>query len=152
MNKNKKIKDQLIDDLSSMEKYERLEKKLPKRMRPTIYAGSYIYIWTKAAILLKKGADVYSIEDYFHYPDKDMEYDEILSGVMQIANELKGVHPEHCISGLSENGIENLMLIFHFKLIAGQYINDAGGKKVLEIECAHLVGLWNIKMYFQAPK
>lgn len=89
------------------------ESMLPKSIKEKI-SERYVYLWSKAAIYLSSGTESYRKEDYFKYPLKEWDIEQIDAGVIQIVRFLKGISPDYFIELNNIINVEELMLTFHF--------------------------------------
>ncbi len=71
------------DKVSSFEYYKEQEDKLPLSVKKKI-PNKYVYLWSKASLYLSQGSEIFRKDDYFNYPLKEWDIDQIDAGVIQI--------------------------------------------------------------------
>jgi hypothetical protein len=70
----------------------------------------YVYIWTKAGMLLSKGAFIYALDDAFGLPIENMDVEALKINAAQIVHDLAGVHPKHPLIVANNKELEDLLL------------------------------------------
>jgi len=131
----------------SFEYFVEQENKLPKSIKEKI-PNKYVYLWSKASLYLSSGSESFRNEDYFKYPLKEWDIEQIDAGVIQIVQFLKGVTPEYYIELNSITNVEQLMLTFHFMRKSDKKLND----NIFEIIFEHKMDKSNITLFFKLKK
>jgi hypothetical protein len=98
----------------SYEFYKEQKEKLPEELQDKITA-SHAYMQSKASIFETEDIDEFRKKDYWHYPLKEWDTDEIKSAMHQIAYFIKGIAPEHSITIRDEESAKNVLLTLHYK-------------------------------------
>lgn len=98
----------------SYEFYKEQKEKLPEELQDKITA-SHAYMQSKASIFETEDVDEFRKKDYWHYPLKEWDTDEIKSAMHQIAYFIKGIAPEHSITIRDEESAKNVLLTLHYK-------------------------------------
>jgi tetratricopeptide (TPR) repeat protein len=131
----------------SLEYFIEQENKLPNSIKEKI-PNKYVYLWSKASLYLSGGSESFRNEDYFKYPLKEWDIDQIDAGVIQIVQFLKGVSPEYYIELNSITNVEQLMLTFHFVKQSDKKLND----NIFEITFEHKMDKDKIILFFKLKK
>ena len=105
-------------------------------------------MWSKASLYLSGGSESFRNEDYFKYPLKEWDIDQIDAGVIQIVQFLKGVSSEYYIELNSITNVEQLMLTFHFVKQSDKKLND----NIFEITFEHKMDKDKIILFFKLKK
>ena len=98
----------------SYEFFKEQKEKLPEELQEKITA-SHAYMQSKATIFETEDIDEFRKKDYWHYPLKEWDIDEIKSAMHQIAFFIKGIAPEHSITIKNEECARNVLLTLHYK-------------------------------------
>ncbi len=121
--------------------------KLPKALQEK-FPKKYVYIWSKACSLLRKGGAEYRKNDFFHYPLPEWNESEMTQCLNQIVHFLKGFEKSHYLEADNLRSALNLLLTFHFEAVAKNQINSNKNQKLLEIRFRHKVDSSEIVLYF----
>lgn len=131
----------------SFEYFIEQENKLPNSIKEKI-PNKYVYLWSKASLYLSIGSESFRNEDYFKYPLREWDIDQIDAGVIQIVQFLKGVSPDYYIELNSIANVEQLMLTFHFVKKSEKKLND----NIFEITFKHKMDKDKINLFFKIKK
>lgn len=131
----------------SLEYFTEQENKLAKSIKEKI-PNNYVYLWSKASLYLSSGSESFRNEDYFKYPLKEWEIEQIDAGVIQIVQFLKGISPEYYIELNSITNVEQLMLTFHFVRQSEKKLFD----NIFEINFEHKMDKDKITLFFKLKK
>ena len=128
----------------SFEYYLEQEGKLPKSIKDKI-PNKYVYLWTKASTYLYIGSESFRKQDYFNYPLKEWDVQQIDAGVIQIVQFLKGVSKDFYIELNNITSAEQLLLTFHFVKQSENKLSD----NIYEITFIHKMDNDKITLYFK---
>jgi tetratricopeptide (TPR) repeat protein len=132
------------EKIYSFEYFIEQENKLPKAIKEKI-PSKYVYLWSKASTYLSNGSESFRKQDYFNYPLKEWDINQIDAGVIQIVQYLKGVSPDYYIELNNLNNVEQLMLTFHFVKQSENVISE----KLYEITFEHKMDKGKIQLFFK---
>jgi tetratricopeptide (TPR) repeat protein len=135
-----------IDQSSELglEYLEELVDKQPENIQHK-YPSEYTYIWLKAMRLHKIKTEVYREEDYFKYPLKEWNINQIRIGVEQIVFYLKGFTIENYLEVNTLKNAEELLKTFHFEIMELSIINN----NISKIMFRHKMDESEISLYFK---
>lgn len=113
MCKNRTLKN---ENMNSEEKLDLIFNKLNEDEQNRLLDNQFIYLFTKAELYLKLGAEKYRKDDFFHQPsidytENDLELLKI--GCIQIT-EGKGFSEQTPLHDIDVFGFSKLMKLFHF--------------------------------------
>jgi tetratricopeptide (TPR) repeat protein len=135
--------------IHSFKYFDESKQKLPKILQDKI-PNEYLYIWSKASLMLSQGFTEYRENDFFKYPLIEWDEAEMTMCINQIVHYLKGFDPAHYIeTNTIENAI-NLLLTFHFKIITSKQITNKNNEKIRSISFKHKVDKAKITLFFKA--
>lgn len=132
--------------VDSYEHFLGKKQKLPQFLQKSL-PDKYVYIWTKAAKLCLVGADNFCEEDFFNYPLKNWNLEEIASGSYQISQFLKGFHPDYALDNLSETGLAQLLETFHFEVESEKILRSSSNNPVQKFCFRHVMDQSTIELY-----
>jgi len=104
-----------IDITSYKYLYEQTEK-LPEEIKNIARENHFAYIFSKAALFIKNGAEQYRVNDYYNYPLKSWNEEKLILGCNQIVYNTRGLSPELCLENMTKKEFENLFNLFHFEI------------------------------------
>ena len=137
-----------LDYKSSLKYYLIQEAKLPSHIKESI-PNKYVYIWSKASMCHVKGLDAFRKDDYFNYPLKEWNQEQIDFGCEQINSLLRGTHKDQPIEQDDEVCIDNLLLTFHFEPLEKETINNSSNVPIMKILFKHIMDDSEITLYFK---
>jgi len=76
--------------------------------------SQFVYVWSKAGMLLSKGAYIYALDDAFGFPIETMDVKQLKLNCGQIVHELAGSHDTRPLMACSEQDVMDLLRTFHF--------------------------------------
>ena len=76
--------------------------------------SKYAYLWSKAGILLARGAYIYAMDDFFGLPDEDINEQHLISLTEQIVHQLGGSHPSNPLVVDNQKTLSDLLKTFHY--------------------------------------
>jgi hypothetical protein len=135
------------ENVYSFEYYTEQKNKLPLKVKEKI-PNKYTYLWSKASLYLAKGSENFRKDDYFNYPLKEWDIDQIDAGVFQIVQFLKGITPEYNIEISNIVNAEQLLLTFHFEKQKVKKVKE----NIFEITFRHKMTDEEIILYFKLRK
>jgi len=107
----------------------------------------YVYLWSKAGILLSKGAYIYALDDAFGFPIDTMRVKQLKLNCSQIVHELAGVHPTHPLNVCNQQNVLDLLRTFHFAVEQISACDKEDGLYALDGK--HLMTNEEITFYFK---
>jgi hypothetical protein len=135
------------ENVYSFEYYTEQKNKLPLKVKEKI-PNKYTYLWSKASLYLAKGSENFRKDDYFNYPLKEWDINQIDAGVFQIVQFLKGITPEYNIEISNIVNAEQLLLTFHFEKQKVKKVKE----NIFEITFRHKMTDEEIILYFKLRK
>ena len=135
------------EDVRSSAYFQEKKEKLSKEIQDSI-SSSYIYIREKASFFVSKNIDEYRKNDYWNYPLKDWNINEIKRGMHQIAYYLKGVSPDYSIRIKDVESAKQVLLTLHYEFIGEQSEVMGNNEKALRLGFKHRVNDDTVYLYF----
>jgi tetratricopeptide (TPR) repeat protein len=134
--------------IHSSKYFDESKQKLPINLQNTI-PNKYVYIWSKASLLLSQGFSEYRKNDFFKLPLIEWDEAEMTICINQIVHYLKGFNPVHYIETNSLDNAINLLLTFHFERISNKQIINNNNEKIQSISFKHKVDKDEIILFFK---
>jgi hypothetical protein len=78
--------------------------------------SQFYYVHAKASALLAQGSYIYSVNDYFGYPEKNWDIDGLLECSEQLVHSLHGISERHPINVNSQNTAKQFLETFHYQV------------------------------------
>jgi hypothetical protein len=78
------------------------------------WSDQFVYIWSKAGMLLSKGAFIYALDDAFGFPIDTMDVKQLKLNCGQIVHELAGGNPIYPLLAVNQKDVKDLLRTFHF--------------------------------------
>lgn len=119
------------------------EKKINEKFNVKI-PSYYVYLWSKAADYLMMGSEKFREQDYFKFPMKTWNINQIDAASEQVVHFLKGVAPEHAIKIRSMEEVYQFMATYHFEFDSEQIV----GNQVHQIKFIHKVDKESLTLFF----
>ena len=138
-------------DINSYEYLTAQKKKLPQEIQDII-PSKYIYIRSKAALFLSSNIDEYRENDYFKYPLKEWDIEQLISGSEQIVHFFKGVSEKYYLSLNSLEDAKNLLLTFHYSMTKNKTFKSTDRESITEAIFKHKMDDSQITLYFKFKK
>jgi hypothetical protein len=108
--------------------------------------SQFVYVWSKAGMLLSKGAYIYALDDAFGFPIETMDVKQLKLNCGQIVHELASAHSTHPLKVNDQKDVVDLLRTFHFEIVKISAHDKQFG--VYIAEGAHLVTHDKITFYF----
>lgn len=134
--------------IHSFKYFDESKQKLPIILHNKI-PNKYLYIWSKASLLLSQGFSEYRNNDFFKYPLKEWNEAEMTMCINQIVHYLKGFDPVHYIETNSIDNAINLLLTFHFERTSIKQIINNNNEKIQSISFKHKIDKDEITLFFK---
>ena len=135
--------------IHSFKYFDESQQKLPKILKDKI-PNKYVYIWSKASLLLSQGFSEYRQNDFFNYPLIEWNEVEMTMCINQIVHYLKGFDPDHYIETSNIENAINLLLTFHFEKTSIKQRTNKNNEKISSISFQHKVDKDEITLFFRS--
>lgn len=116
----------------SLKKFESVYKSLSSNEQELINENGYTYLFSKADLFLKVGAEVYRKNDFYHQPSTNdiLELEVLKDGCKQVL-ECRGLTDTRAFTNLDVRGFAQLMNLFHYESSQrkSKYNFELGGQK-----------------------
>ena len=134
--------------IHSLQYFDESRQKLPNNLQNNL-PNKYLYIWSKASLLLSQGFSEYRKNDFFNYPLIEWNEPEMTICINQIVHYLKGFDPIHYIETNNIDNAKKLLLTFHFETITIKQIINTNNEKIQAISFKHKVDKDEITFFFK---
>lgn len=135
-------------NITSAHYFDELVNNLPDNLARRI-PFKFAYIWSKSAMILTMGNEIYRKRDHFKYPLPEWDSEDFDNGLKQIVHQLKGFSPLHYIDINEPVNSFNLLDTFHFKPIWYDTMINDDDEQLLWIKAIHRLDNDEINLYFK---
>jgi hypothetical protein len=111
--------------------------------------SQFYYVHAKAGALLAQGPYIYSVNDYFGYPEKKWDTDGLLKCSEQLVHSLHGITEKYPITVSSQNTAKQFLETFHYQV---KPVKLKGKISLFQLTGKHRIIGDEIKLWFNLDK